>query len=158
MPPRHANSGSLPPANRAAPAAAWGLGWLGLAVLCVLAYYPAIHGGFLWDDNAHVTKPGRQEEAIRHYNTVLRTRPELAEIQMNLGIALLSPPGRENDAIAHLESALRINPDLWQAHFTLVNTLLNLPGRRSEAIPHLEAVRRLNPNFTPARQLLDQLR
>lgn len=108
--------------------------------------------------NTLLSIPGRQEEAIAHYKTVLRRRPELAEIQMNLGIALLSPPGWENDAIAHLESALRTSPDLWQAHFALANTLLNLPGRRAEAIPHLEAVLRLNPNFTPARQLLEQLR
>ena len=57
MPPRHAKSAPPPPAPRAAPAAAWWLGWLGLAAVCILAYYPAIHGGFLWDDNAHVTKP-----------------------------------------------------------------------------------------------------
>jgi hypothetical protein len=63
MPPRNANSGPLPPPSRAAPASAWWLGWLGLAALCVLAYYPAIHGGFLWDDNAHVTKPELQPAA-----------------------------------------------------------------------------------------------
>jgi tetratricopeptide (TPR) repeat protein len=77
---------------------------------------------------------------------------------MNLGIALQGQPGREAEAAARFESALRTNPDLWQAHFTLANALLNLPGRRAEAIPHLEAVLRLNPAFTPARQLLDQLR
>lgn len=31
------------------------LRWLGLALLCAIAYHPAIHGGFLWDDNMHVT-------------------------------------------------------------------------------------------------------
>ena len=108
--------------------------------------------------NTLVTVPGREAEAIAHYKTVLNRRPELAEIQMNLGIALQGQPGREAEAAARFESALRTNPDLWQAHFTLAHTLLALPGRRAEAIPHLEAVLRLNPAFTPARQLLDQLR
>ena len=108
--------------------------------------------------NTLLSVPGRSDEAIAHYKTVLRSRPELAEIQMNLGIALLGSPGHETEALPHLESALRTNPDLWQAHFTLANLLLTLPGRRAEAITHLEAVLRLNPTFTPARQLLDQLR
>ncbi len=108
--------------------------------------------------NTLITVPGREAEAIAHYKTVLSRRPELAEIQLNLGIALQGQPGREAEAAARFESALRTNPDLWQAHFTLANALLNLPGRRAEAIPHLEAVLRLNPAFTPARQLLDQLR
>lgn len=38
----------------------WWLGWLLFAVLCVVAYHPSIHGGFLWDDNGHVTKPELQ--------------------------------------------------------------------------------------------------
>lgn len=36
------------------------LGWLGLLVACVLVYLPALHGDFLWDDNAHVTRPELQ--------------------------------------------------------------------------------------------------
>jgi|UniRef100_UPI00404B4873 protein O-mannosyl-transferase len=33
------------------------LGWLGLLILALIAYYPAVHGAMLWDDNAHVTTP-----------------------------------------------------------------------------------------------------
>jgi protein O-mannosyl-transferase len=33
------------------------LGWLGLLILGFIAYYPALHGAMLWDDNAHVTAP-----------------------------------------------------------------------------------------------------
>lgn len=108
--------------------------------------------------NVLTTLPGREPEAILHYKAVLRRRPELAEVQLNLGIALLSQRGGEAEAIPHFESALRTNPNLWQAHFVLANTLLSTPGRRGEAIPHLEAVLRLKPDYTPARQLLEQLR
>jgi tetratricopeptide (TPR) repeat protein len=60
MPKRRAPSSPHPSARTAAPAAATSRAWLawpGLFVLCLLAYWPALHGGFLWDDNAHVTKP-----------------------------------------------------------------------------------------------------
>ncbi len=59
MPPRPANPVPPSPARSATPVDAWWwLAWLGLAGLCVLAYLPAVHGGFrLWDDNGHVTQP-----------------------------------------------------------------------------------------------------
>jgi len=50
------NTRNIPPDRGAGSAVPWWLGWLGLAVLCALAYHPAVHGGFLWDDEAHVTK------------------------------------------------------------------------------------------------------
>ena len=31
-----------------------------LLVATLLAYYPAWHGGVLWDDNAHLTRPELQ--------------------------------------------------------------------------------------------------
>src|ERR1044072_7136109 len=29
----------------------------GLLAVTLIAYYPVWHGGFLWDDDAHITKP-----------------------------------------------------------------------------------------------------
>lgn len=31
--------------------------WLGIFLAVLLAYWPALHGGLLWDDNAHITAP-----------------------------------------------------------------------------------------------------
>jgi tetratricopeptide (TPR) repeat protein len=48
-----------PPAKARVPADFDGAFWIFLAVilpLTVLAYQPAWHGGFLWDDNGHITK------------------------------------------------------------------------------------------------------
>ncbi len=60
MPPRKARSAPPAPAPTVARTLPWWAGWLGLVVLCTIAYHPAIHGGFLWDDNAHVTQPELQ--------------------------------------------------------------------------------------------------
>lgn len=31
--------------------------WLGIFLIVLVAYWPALHGGLLWDDNAHITAP-----------------------------------------------------------------------------------------------------
>ena len=39
---------------------AWALLLLGLLAVTLLVYQPAWHGGILWDDDAHITKPALQ--------------------------------------------------------------------------------------------------
>jgi hypothetical protein len=49
--------------------ALWERGWLKgllLVVAVVFAYQPVWHAGFIWDDNAHVTKPGLRSSALLH--------------------------------------------------------------------------------------------
>ncbi len=49
------------PAKPAAPRAL--LTWVALCVLVLAAYWPALRGGLLWDDDAHVTKPELRDAA-----------------------------------------------------------------------------------------------
>lgn len=37
--------------------------WAAIFILVFIAYWPALHGGLLWDDDAHVTKPALQSAA-----------------------------------------------------------------------------------------------
>ena len=90
-------------------------------------------------------QPGREAEAIAHYEETLRLRPQHARAHNNLAQNLAKIPGREHAAIAHYEEALRIDPGLGWAHHNLAALLAVRPGRRAEAISHYEAALRLMP-------------
>jgi protein O-mannosyl-transferase len=55
--------------------------------------------------------PGRQEEAIAHYEAALRINPDVMEAHYNLGNALATMPGRLPEAVSELEAAFRIRPE-----------------------------------------------
>jgi tetratricopeptide (TPR) repeat protein len=113
MPPRRAKPDPTPPARNAtvapAPTFAWSwLAWLGLVALCILAYWPALQGGFLWDDNAHVTKPE------------LRSLTGLARIWFE--------PGATQQYYPVLHSAFWLEHGLWgesAAAYHWLNVLLH---------------------------------
>jgi tetratricopeptide (TPR) repeat protein len=54
--------------------------------------------------------PGRQSEAISHFEAALRIRPDYPDAHFNLGMALANA-GRYTEAIQHLEAAQRLKPD-----------------------------------------------
>ena len=68
---------------------------------------------------------GRVQEAIGHFQQVLRIDPDLAEVHYNLGNAL-AQTGRVSEAIVQYEQALRIKTDYTQAQ----NALARLKARQ----------------------------
>jgi tetratricopeptide (TPR) repeat protein len=94
--------------------------------------------------------PGRLADAIAHYETALRLKPDYAEAHSDLANALAAMPGRSTDAIAHREAALRLKPGLAEAHGNLAVELAKLPGRLPDAITHFDEALRLKPDYAEA--------
>lgn len=88
---------------------------------------------------------GRQKEALAHYETALRLRPDYGVAHNNLGLFLLKSPGLLQEALAHFERAVALNPGYADAQVNLGNVLLRIPGRESEALAHYDAALRANP-------------
>ena len=95
--------------------------------------------------NILVTIPGRESEAMAHYEAVIRIKPDHAGAQTNLGNILVTMPGRLPDAVMHYEAALRINPAVAEVHYNLAKALTKMPGRLPDAVTHYEAALRINP-------------
>ncbi len=100
---------------------------------------------------------GRLGEAVAEFEMALRLRPDYAEAQNNLGVALSQIPQRAPEALAHFQAAVRLNPDYADARFNLGVALSQIPSRLPEAIRQLEAAYRLHPD-PELRQTLDRLR
>jgi tetratricopeptide (TPR) repeat protein len=96
------------------------------------------------------SQPGRQADAIAHYETALSLMPDYAEAHNNLAILLAGQPGRQADAIAHFETALRLRPNYADAYFNFAYFLASQPGRESDAIAQYETFLRLKPDNSDA--------
>ena len=94
--------------------------------------------------------PGRMPEAIAQFEAALRARPDFAQAENNLGIALADElakiPDRLAEAATRYEQALRISPDNADVHNNAAVVLAKLPGRMPEAFAHFEAALRIEPN------------
>src|SRR5437899_2350791 len=78
-------------------------GWaMLLAVLTFIAY---LHGGFIWDDDAHVTDS--QPLRTAHGLGMIWTDPG-ARNSLGIASALL---GKAEEAMGHWKQAARLNPD-----------------------------------------------
>ncbi len=95
----------------------------------------------------HLAKtPGRQAEAIAHYEAALRLRPDYPEAHNNFGVELAKLPGRSADAIAQYQEAIRLQPDYAEAHGNLAVELAKTPGSQTEALTQYAAALRLKPD------------
>ena len=101
--------------------------------------------------------PGREADAVAHYEAALRLLPKVGEIHYNLGNILLKIPGREADAIAQYREAVQLKPDLAEAHYNLALALAKDPRQVPEAITHFQAALNLKPaDFPLARQVIQR--
>jgi len=91
---------------------------------------------------------GKLQEAVGHWEQVLRIKPDYAEAHCNLGTAL-EQTGKIEEAIAHYEQALRIKPDFADAHNNLGLALSRI-GKIQEAIGHYEQALRSKPDYAEA--------
>ena len=88
------------------------------------------------------------QAAIRHFSRALATRPDMAQIQVNLGKAL-SGAGENEPAATCFVRALQLKPDYVDAHFSL-GMVLNAMARHQQAADHFFQVLKLQPNFAEA--------
>lgn len=104
-----------------------------------------------------LSNAGRLTAAIAEFEAALRLRPEYAEAQNNLGVALTQIPGRASEALPHFQAAVKVKPDYADARFNLGVALSQVPGRLAEAMAQLEAAYRLHPD-PELKQTIDRLR
>ena len=104
-----------------------------------------------------LSQEGRAAEAVAEFQAALRLKPDYADAENNLGVALGQMPGRSGEAIAHFRAALGLRPDYADAHYNLGIALANRPGGMPEALKHLEAALKLRPD-PELRTLVEQLR
>jgi tetratricopeptide (TPR) repeat protein len=84
------------------------------------------------------------DEAISQYQKALEIKPNDADGQRNLGLALLRQ-GRMDEAITHFQEGLAIQPSNAKAHINLGLALLQ-KGSVGEAIAQFEKALQLEPS------------
>jgi tetratricopeptide (TPR) repeat protein len=96
-----------------------------------------------------LSREGRRDEALAHYEAAARIRPDDAQIQYNLGAALAAR-GRAREAQERYERALALDPGYPEAHNNL-GILLARQGRIEDGTRHCAEAVRLRPEFAEAR-------
>ena len=89
---------------------------------------------------------GKTAEALDHYRSALKIRPNYPEAHNNLGNLLAGQPGAEGEALLHYREALRLRPGFAEAHTDLANLLARTPGGDEEALEHYMEALRLRPD------------
>jgi len=103
-----------------------------------------------------MSRTGRKEAAIEHFEAVLRLQPDHAEAKGRLGTVhaeladSLERGGRFDEAVAHYRDAVRLMPDAAEVQNNF-GALLAGQGRAAEALPHFAAAVQRLPNWESAR-------
>lgn len=139
---------------------------IGVGVIMVMLSACALHQTRIWRDSeslwehalavtsnnfvAHynlghvVGQQGRYDEAVSHFNEVLRIDPDLFDGLINMGITLLAQ-GKTNEAISYLNRAIEVQPRSGKAHMQLALALVN-QGRGDDALVSFRQAMELAPD------------
>src|SRR5437773_8349546 len=90
-----------------------------------------------------LAQEGKLTEAIEHYTTALRIKPDYADAHINLGIAL-AQQGKLAEASEHYQQALHSKPDSADAH-TNWGLALADQGKLAEASDHYRQALQIKP-------------
>src|SRR2546425_2705976 len=90
-----------------------------------------------------LAQEGKLTEAIEHYTTALRIKPDYADAHINWGIAL-AREGKPAEAIDHYRQALQLKPDSAEAHANWGLALAD-QGKLAEAIDHYRQALQIKP-------------
>lgn len=89
--------------------------------------------------HAHMAR-GDNDQARAMYEEVLRTRPDIAQVHVNLGV-IAAAKGEHERAIRHYQDGLAINPASFEAYNNLSAALLEMKRPREAAAALQEALR-----------------
>ena len=98
---------------------------------------------------------GKLDEAIEHYKTALRIKPDKAKAHYNLA-NVLTDRGKLDEAIRHYEEAIRIDDRYAKAYHNL-GLALARQGKLDEAAACFEKALRIDPQMLDARLNLGAL-
>ena len=93
-------------------------------------------------------RAGRFEDAATNYRAALRIAPDMAELHLNLGIALRAL-GRLEDALGCYERAVALDSHSAEAHYNLGNALSEA-GRAADAAAAYQRCLASRPGFADA--------
>ena len=130
-------------------AARWGWGLLlsfsvAFNLLASVDYYAEAHNSL----GVTLTRLGKPQEAMRHWERALEIRPDYIEVHNNMAV-ILRQSGKLEEAMQHWEQVLRIHPDDADAHNNL-GVASEQTGRTQQAIGYYEQALRIKPDFAEA--------
>jgi len=95
-----------------------------------------------------LSKEGKTEDALMHYQEALRIKPNYANAHNNIGLVLMKR-GKTDEAIGHYYTALKIVPNYPAAHINLGISLAK-KGELSKAVSHFQAALAIQPRHAVA--------
>jgi Flp pilus assembly protein TadD len=100
------------------------------------------------DLGLYLNATGRAADAIPHFETALRIKPDEARVHDSLGVSFIKL-GDCAAAIPHFQSALSLRPDSPKANYNLGYCLASRGGD-ADAVPYFTSAIRSQPDFADA--------